>query len=486
MATNSFLAAWADCGLADVIAFDPSGKVTSAACSLLLGISIGDNVFERLPILHGCEDIFDSASHADYPISFPGVCMVDRAYSSAFDFRIGHDRVNRQAYVLVTPAAGRDNTAEMLIQERRRARHLQQQIDYERAQFKRIYRQSPIAAFAVDEHDKLIAVTEKLEEWIGPETDIELWVTSLLETVDNGPGHANETGTDPSLVYPISVGGTAIVLVRLHLDIVVTKEGMNHRYYVLEDITDLYAAYQTAEQSRKALEIRTREVLVSNNRLHHFAQVAAHDLLGPIGRVASFAELIEKKVQHLTDTIVPASLNAIRVSALESVSVIRELLALAQLNNSKPAIGLVDLVDISEQIKRHHGFNEDVVIKVEAECAILGDTRLISLILRNLFSNSYKYRAKDRQLEIVIRSQAKDDESATLLVRDNGNGFSLNSEKVFGAFVRSDEHAEIEGTGLGLSMVKDAASAMGWQTTIKSITSEGTDVVFTGVRQFCA
>ena len=119
---------WAGSGLADVIRFDRSGQITSAHCALLSGIRVGDDVFGKLPILQGCEDIFDDAAGNAYPVSFASVRLVGQDYSGLLDFRIGRSSSADEGFVIVAPAAGHDDLAEKLVQERRQARRLQDQI----------------------------------------------------------------------------------------------------------------------------------------------------------------------------------------------------------------------------------------------------------------------------------------------------------------------------------------------------------------------
>ena len=486
MSAAAIFEKWADFGLADVITFDRLGQVKDAHCGILSGIAAGDDIFEKLPVLRGCEDLFETESSGDYPLSLQGVSLIGRDIDTALDFRIGRDRSGSEGYVLVSPAAGRTGTAEKLIQERRRARHLQDQIDKERLRFERIYRRSPIIAFAVNEKRQLIAMTEKLEHWIGSSMPFHSWVSDFIASIADKPVEARSAEAQGSLIVPVSIAGTGVALVHVFFDDVTVLDGQNHRYYVLENVTHLYAAYQTAERQRKELELRTHDVLKSNMRLQQFAHLAAHDLLGPVGRIASFAELIEHKMQGAADSIVPTALNAIRVSAVESVAVVRELLALAQLEASKPLSEPIDLDAILNQVTRHQSFSDPVKVRIEKLCSILGDHRLVSLILRNLISNSYKYRAQGRELEIIVRVEPVSSDFARLSVSDNGRGFKATSQNVFAAFERMATHNDIEGTGLGLFLVRDAAASMGWKAGIEATQGVGTEVQFTAIRQVCA
>jgi two-component system CheB/CheR fusion protein len=105
-------------------------------------------------------------------------------------------------------------------------------------------------------------------------------------------------------------------------------------------------------------------------------------------------------------------------------------------------------LDIRELI---HSF--DPVISTDfAVKGIYYSRKNMRSIIYNLLSNALKYSAPDRKPEVRITTELKND-CITLSLADNGLGLSeRDKSKVFGMFKRAHQH--IEGTGVGLYMIK--------------------------------
>ncbi|TGE03303.1 sensor histidine kinase, partial [Hymenobacter fodinae] len=87
-------------------------------------------------------------------------------------------------------------------------------------------------------------------------------------------------------------------------------------------------------------------------------------------------------------------------------------------------------------------------------------------ILYNLISNGLKYRSPDRAPQVVVRCHLRDQE-IMLEVQDNGLGLTEPQQaRVFGLFQRVHEH--IEGTGIGLYLVKQVIEAAGGRISLES------------------
>jgi signal transduction histidine kinase len=100
----------------------------------------------------------------------------------------------------------------------------------------------------------------------------------------------------------------------------------------------------------------------------------------------------------------------------------------------------------------------------------------IKSILYNFLTNAIKYRHPDRHPEIFISTCLKDD-TYCFSVKDNGLGIDLerHRHKLFGIFKRFHDH--VEGTGIGLYMVKRMVEKNQGRIEVDSIPGCGT--VFT-------
>ncbi|MFY0627774.1 MAG: HAMP domain-containing histidine kinase [Reichenbachiella sp.] len=101
-------------------------------------------------------------------------------------------------------------------------------------------------------------------------------------------------------------------------------------------------------------------------------------------------------------------------------------------------------------------------------------------MFRNLISNAIKYKHMNRTPEIYIQSIRSQGE-AIIMIEDNGRGIDMSKDenKLFQIFERIDESPEIEGTGVGLYIVKSQVEKNGGIIEVASTLGEGTTFTIT-------
>jgi signal transduction histidine kinase len=105
------------------------------------------------------------------------------------------------------------------------------------------------------------------------------------------------------------------------------------------------------------------------------------------------------------------------------------------------------------------------------------DKKLVKNVLINLISNAIKF--SDEEAAIHVNSIVKDS-IVEIEVRDNGIGISEeDQEHLFSSFFRGKNALNIQGTGLGLHIVKRYLDLLGGEVNLKSELGKGTSVTFT-------
>lgn len=95
-------------------------------------------------------------------------------------------------------------------------------------------------------------------------------------------------------------------------------------------------------------------------------------------------------------------------------------------------------------------------------------------IVYNLLTNAIKYRAPERQAQVEIKFR-EDGKYNVLEVRDNGLGIKKeHHDKIFAMFKRMHDH--VDGTGVGLYIVKRSVENAGGKIEVES--EEGKGSVF--------
>lgn len=209
------------------------------------------------------------------------------------------------------------------------------------------------------------------------------------------------------------------------------------------------------EEAKKALE-REREL---NDLKSKFVSIASHEFRTPLSTVLSSASLIgqyrekndlEKMVKHI---------DRIKSSVNHLTNILNDLLSLGKLEEGRvdvspePTILSQFFNDISEDLKHTLKPGQILTIMVEGkEREILTDTRILRNIFFNLISNASKY--SDAGKNIYIKTVYKR-ENVDIHVKDEGIGIPENEIKhLFERFFRASNVTNIQGTGLGLNIVK--------------------------------
>ena len=97
----------------------------------------------------------------------------------------------------------------------------------------------------------------------------------------------------------------------------------------------------------------------------------------------------------------------------------------------------------------------------------------------NLLSNAIKYTPEDGNIEVDINATEKD---IIVSVKDSGVGIPSDKiDLIFDRFGQVDEsfNRKCEGSGIGLSIVKNLVEMHGGNVYVKSVINEGSQFIFT-------
>ncbi len=246
---------------------------------------------------------------------------------------------------------------------------------------------------------------------------------------------------------------------------------------------ELAAINEELQATNEKLGDTNRQLTRTNIDLDNFIYTASHDLKQPIAN-------IEGLLQALTYELPAEARQAAQVRPiLERMH--------AAVERFQKTIG--DLTDISKLQQAHaqparevllHQVIEEVALDLDPvlqaaqgqlEVAVppgllvtFSEKNLRSVVY-NLLSNAIKYRAPDRPLLVHITSEVKD-RSVELRVQDNGLGLDAAQQtRLFGLFQRL--HTHVEGTGIGLYMVKKIVENAGGSIVVQSEQGVGSSFI---------
>ncbi|WP_017733913.1 sensor histidine kinase [Nafulsella turpanensis] len=215
-----------------------------------------------------------------------------------------------------------------------------------------------------------------------------------------------------------------------------------------------------------------------NTDLDNFIYTASHDLKSPIANMEGLLSLIEKKVSPQLNEEGKQMMGMLETSVRQLNSTIKSLIEVTKAQkNLEDKVETVQLEAILEEVKG------EIADKIEeAGAEIRQDLKVqeisfpkVSLksIIYNLLSNAIKYRSPERKAVIII-STFTEGKHTILSMKDNGLGLNETQQaRLFSMFKRFHNH--VEGTGIGLYIVKRTMENNNGKISVQSKLNEGTE-----------
>ncbi len=136
----------------------------------------------------------------------------------------------------------------------------------------------------------------------------------------------------------------------------------------------------------------------------------------------------------------------------------------------------IDMKTLITEIVSDHNIKQDsnqLEVTIGETPVINGDPIMVAQVFSNLIGNAIKYSTHG-QKGIVHINGIKEERGICYTITDNGIGINESSvEKVFDLFHRMDNVEDIEGTGVGLAIVKRIVEKHHGNIQVKSIPGEG-------------
>lgn len=223
---------------------------------------------------------------------------------------------------------------------------------------------------------------------------------------------------------------------------------------------------------------REREL---NELKSKFVSIASHEFRTPLSTVLSSTSLIQQYKDRGEIDKLDKHINRIKSSVNHLTSILNDFLSLGKLEEGKievvmETISLGDfLEEVVEDLKPGLKENQEIVVTPFESLMIRSDSRILRNILFNLISNASKYSDPGKRIFLeTIRST----DHLSLAIRDEGIGIPEEDlHHLFDRFFRASNATNIQGTGLGLHIVKRYVELL--NGTIDFTSKQGTGSTFT-------
>jgi signal transduction histidine kinase len=99
------------------------------------------------------------------------------------------------------------------------------------------------------------------------------------------------------------------------------------------------------------------------------------------------------------------------------------------------------------------------------------DEKIIELALSNVVNNAIKYSSENTIIDISI---TQNDTTTTVKIKDNGIGIPEKEQKnIFNRYFRAENALLVQGTGIGLNIVKNHVENLKGSISFESLENEG-------------
>lgn len=239
---------------------------------------------------------------------------------------------------------------------------------------------------------------------------------------------------------------------------------------------------QLLNATQDEIQIKNKQLELSNEDLKQFAHVASHDLKEPLRMINSYTQLLKRRYSSSFDESGNEFMHYIIDAVGRMETLLNDILAFSKAGSQSLPTTFVDTNEVLlvvESNLRHRlkTLEANLIIKNNNMPLIKAHRTQLIQLLQNLVSNAIKFKG-DR--DPIVEVNAEPVENGYIFsVKDNGIGISKeNCEKIFEMFHRLHTRQEYEGTGIGLATCKRITTTWNGDLWVESKEGQGSTFFF--------
>lgn len=253
-------------------------------------------------------------------------------------------------------------------------------------------------------------------------------------------------------------------------------------YHLLSDMI----AWQ--ETANRRMRNAARTAISAGQAKSQFLAQMSHEIRTPINAVLGMNEMILRESED--EAILDYAAN-IQMAGRTLLSLINSILDFSKIEDGKMEIVPVrydlastiqNLVNSIQERAKGKGLELYVDVDETLPSVLFGDDVRISQVIMNLLTNAVKYTEKG-SVVLSFKNRKSDDNDVVMEVCVSDTGIGIRQEdmgKLFASFERIEEtrNRNIEGTGLGMSIVTKLLEMMGSRLVVESVYGKGSAFSF--------
>jgi PAS domain S-box-containing protein len=243
----------------------------------------------------------------------------------------------------------------------------------------------------------------------------------------------------------------------------------------------LQEALRELERSQRELKEALNKEKELNEIKSRFVSMASHEFRTPLSTILSSASLISRYRQNEEQGSRDKHIKRIKDSVKHLNDLLEDFLSLGKLEEGHIRVESTGfsvrefLEESLDEMKPGLKEGQSIIESYSGNGLFVTDKRLLKNILINLIGNAIKFSPDGSRIWFDILQK---DHKLTVTVRDEGLGISEEDQAhLFSSFFRGKNVVNIEGTGLGLHIVKRYVDLLNGSIELKSKLGTGTTVV---------
>lgn len=259
--------------------------------------------------------------------------------------------------------------------------------------------------------------------------------------------------------------------------------GVSGALVVGQEITELSeyrgSLEEKVEQRTRELNAALRKEMELAEMKKRFVSVASHEFRTPLSTISFAAGFLQKYRERLSQEQIDIKLQKIEHQVKHMTFLLDDVLTIGKSEASaiqvKPSpVNVEDFFNaLTEELAAAFRDSHRVDIRYHQRKRFLyTDEKLLRNIFSNLISNAIKFSPEANLVELEVSQEQED-----LLIRVSDKGIGIHPDDmahIFEPFQRGGNVSSIQGTGLGLNIVKRSVELIGGHVTMSSVLGEGT------------
>jgi PAS domain S-box-containing protein len=263
------------------------------------------------------------------------------------------------------------------------------------------------------------------------------------------------------------------------------KKGTAELKNTINQLKEVNRNYKKELNRRIGIEIKLKEALKKEKELYElkskFLSLVSHEFKTPLSGILTSAILLEKYQLTEDQKKRDKHLNTITSKVQYLNNVLNDFISLERLDSSNENYKFKNF-NLSKVINEVV-YNANMLLKSgqrinippnTSDYVLYQDEKILEIILSVVIYNAIKYSPENSEIDLEISKNTK---NIIFTIKDQGMGIPKNDQKfVYNRYFRGENVLNIQGTGIGLNIVKEHLKNLGG--TINFISTENKGSVF--------